>query len=123
MKRFMVYLVMVAAAASTVHAQSSGGTPHRGTTSAPAQYQLNLGETESGEFSYRADKAKFNYIRGSRYTTLSNLMPIAELNVTMLAPTQDYIYYKTYDADLLAATSVSNGIDMNPGYPSPPTPI
>ena len=118
MSRLISLVLIYVLAVSAGYAQE----PHRGTTSAPAQYQLNLGDNRQGKLNYRADAHKFYHIRGSRFTTISNLMPIAEYNPLMVAPPQDYIYYKTYDANLLDPMRVSHGIDTNPGYPSPPTP-
>jgi iron complex outermembrane receptor protein len=116
----LVSLVLISGLVATAgYAQE----PNRGTTSAPAQYQMNLADAVSGQLNYKADAFKFYHIRGSRFTTLSNLMPIAEFNPMMVAPTQDYIYYKTYDTNLLDPLRVSNGIETNPGYPSPPTPV
>jgi iron complex outermembrane receptor protein len=122
MKKLLLSSAIAAIVANTAYAEHSVKTTGRGSTSAPAQYQTNFEELASGPQSYKSETSKFLHIRGSRFTTISNLLPLAELNVLMVAPTQDYMYYKTDDWNLLDSVRVSNGIDLNPGYPSPPTP-
>ena len=124
MKRLLLSAAIssiVASGAYAEHSAPDGSKPSLGTSAAPAQYKETLQWVED-QRGYKSEVSKYLHIRGSRHTTLSNLMPIAEMNPLMVAPTQDYIFYKAEDRNLLDSYRVSDAIDTNPGYPTPPTP-
>ncbi len=123
MKRITACLVPIFLAVAVSHAAP---TPERagntGTTAAPARFQQNLADLAVGPKPYRWDVHNYFHVRGARFNTISNLMPIAEVNIMMMAPNQDYMFYKTENRNLMSSVRVADAIDTTPGYPSPPTP-